>query len=211
MNVDSVILTYGSHETREVGMCAMEAVAWLAGEPHSDAPACACPVIARAVIRLNDRIRDDATRTALLRPLLAEIINSRTTDRDVMCRRALVAADMAVRVFAPMALDAKGFPGEAAKLRALPEIVDRASALAGRDAANAAAYATNAAYAAYAAANANAAADAANAAAYAATAAAYATNAAADAAADAANAAAYAASNQLAAKMIRKMLAVKGG
>jgi hypothetical protein len=36
-----LILKQGSHTAREYGMCAMEAVAWLAGEPHSDTPTCA--------------------------------------------------------------------------------------------------------------------------------------------------------------------------
>lgn len=45
IGLDGIVLKEGSHEARERGVCAMEAVAWLAGEKHSDAPRCACPVI----------------------------------------------------------------------------------------------------------------------------------------------------------------------
>lgn len=41
----SLTLHEGAHKDPADGMCAMEAAAWIAGEPHSDHPACACPVI----------------------------------------------------------------------------------------------------------------------------------------------------------------------
>ncbi len=100
--------------------------------------------------------------------------------------RAFMCADWAVRVVVPMALDRAGCPQRAATLRALAPIVDRETALAGRDATDAAACTTDAA--AYAT---DAAAYATDAAACATDAAAYATDAAAtDAAAYAAAAAA---------------------
>ena len=34
-----------NHKAREDGMCALEAVAWLAGEPHTDHPKCVSQVI----------------------------------------------------------------------------------------------------------------------------------------------------------------------
>jgi hypothetical protein len=181
-----ITLKYGSHRSVEAGLCAMEAVAWLAGEKHSDSPRCACPVVANMVRRLNDRLPNDETRTRLLKPLLVKLIGSRSTP-EVERKRAYLAADWAVREGTPLALESAKLPDEAAKLRALPPIVDVESARVGKEAARAvrdkartAADAAYAAYAAYAAADA-AYADAADAAA-----------AAADAA-DAAYAAAYAA------------------
>ena len=94
--LNAMTLGHGSHKTFEEGACAMEAVAWLAGEEHSDAPQCACPVITRAVTRLNDRISDAKLRTELLLPLLPRLIGSRAS-REVMVKRGYVAADMAVR------------------------------------------------------------------------------------------------------------------
>lgn len=38
-------LESGNHDAGG-GMCAMEAAAWIAGEPHSDDPKCVCPIIA---------------------------------------------------------------------------------------------------------------------------------------------------------------------
>ena len=127
--LDNLALDHGGHGSFTEGHCAMEAVAWLAGEPHSDTPACACPVIARAMIRLNDRIKDQAMRTELLRPLLPRIVGSRAS-REVMIKRGFLAADMAVHIFAPLALEKRGKLDLAAKLRGAPEIVDVASARA---------------------------------------------------------------------------------
>lgn len=62
-------LEHGSHEKRAMGVCAMEAVAWLAGEPHSDAPACTCPVLGAFVRNWNDNL-DAVARNQLLRPVL---------------------------------------------------------------------------------------------------------------------------------------------
>src|SRR5262245_39931378 len=93
--LECLTLVHGAHQSREQGMCAMEAVAWLAGEKHSDAPACACSVIAGAVMRLNDRIgkgaEADKIRTRLLRPLLPRIVGSRA-GREVMIKRGFIAA-----------------------------------------------------------------------------------------------------------------------
>lgn len=47
-------LLIGSHRTAESGLCAMEAVAWLEGLPHSDRPVCTCPIIGAYVRALND-------------------------------------------------------------------------------------------------------------------------------------------------------------
>ncbi len=42
-------LAAGPHAGAEAGLCALEAVAYVAGEPHSDEPACASPSIAAFV------------------------------------------------------------------------------------------------------------------------------------------------------------------
>src|ERR1700680_1196735 len=44
--LERMVLASGSHGDRSHGLCAMEVVAWLAGEKHSDHPECASPVIA---------------------------------------------------------------------------------------------------------------------------------------------------------------------
>ena len=135
-------LAEGSHASRADGVCLLEAVAWLAGEPHSDKPSCACPVIAAFGRELNDHL-PDAERQALV-PFIGKIVGSVSTP-EVERKRAFIASDYAVRVFAPIALRAKGFSNEAVKLEGLDIIQDKKTARAAGYAANAAWYAAGAA------------------------------------------------------------------
>ena len=160
VGLEGITLKHGSHTTREEGVCLLEAVAWVAGEPHSDRPACACPIMAAIGRRLNDRISrdDDATRTALLRPAVLILVGSKAT-RDVERRRMYLALDWSLREIVPQWFDLVPSLAEyAAALRGLAPIVDTstlfvASAVARKaraaadDAYDAAA---DAAYAAYA-------------------------------------------------------------
>jgi hypothetical protein len=192
-NLEKIELKTGSHAKREDGVCAMELVAWMAGEKHSDAPECACPVITKYVIRLNDRLTTEERQ--LLKPYLPRIIGTRDTSENQI-KRAKTLAHAALTVFAPMALEVRGYKDHAEKMRAIPmstssqewlearDIARDAAADAAADAADAAyaaAYAAAAAAAADAAADADADADAAAAAAYAAAYAAAAADADADA------------------------------
>lgn len=56
-------------------------------------------------------------------------------------KRAFIAADMACRVFAPMALEARGKLDLAKELRALIEVTDKQTAIEVRDKCRSAAYA----------------------------------------------------------------------
>ncbi|MEZ5421018.1 MAG: hypothetical protein R2708_27265, partial [Vicinamibacterales bacterium] len=84
-------LSAGGHHGPDDGMCVMEAVAFVAGEPWSDHPACACPVIGAFLRAWNDGLPDDE-RDRLLRPLIPRLINTRST-RAVEQRRADLALD----------------------------------------------------------------------------------------------------------------------
>ncbi|MGO9905058.1 MAG: hypothetical protein ACLP4R_01900 [Solirubrobacteraceae bacterium] len=46
-------LSYGTHLTPDEGRCAMEWVSHLAGESHSDQPACVSPVLRAYCMSLN--------------------------------------------------------------------------------------------------------------------------------------------------------------
>jgi hypothetical protein len=138
MNLETLILKKSAHTTREEGVCVMEAVAWLAGEEHSDHPACTCPVIAAVAIGWNDAISDDETRTRLLLPILPRLIGTRSTSDMVMLRRMWLAMDWQIRTYAPAFLKAGGFAAEAEALASLPEIVDQATLYAALPAAKAA-------------------------------------------------------------------------
>ncbi|MCA1833061.1 MAG: hypothetical protein ABR520_11365 [Mycobacteriales bacterium] len=122
-------LLHGSHSSFEQGACLMEAVAWSAGEPHSDSPACASPVLSAIGRRLNDRF-DDEERQLLL-PLRIALIGTRTTyQHDV--RRAYVYLDAVIREIVPMGLDAVTWRDLGDLLRDLAPIVDESSAKAAR-------------------------------------------------------------------------------
>jgi hypothetical protein len=105
----------------------MELVAWLAGEPHSDEPDTACPVLTVLVRAANDLI-PDARRDRLLRPLAPRLVRSRVDDPAVAATRAWIAADAAGRFFAAVRLARLGRADEADLLRALPRIDGPASA-----------------------------------------------------------------------------------
>ena len=66
-----IVLLKGWHRERDQGVCAMEAVAWLAGETHGESPVCACPTYSGFLRRLNDaEWPSDADRTEALLPIL---------------------------------------------------------------------------------------------------------------------------------------------
>jgi hypothetical protein len=55
----TVKLGKGKHITPEDGACVMELASMLAGEPFSDHPACACPVIGSFLRAYNDSLDDE--------------------------------------------------------------------------------------------------------------------------------------------------------
>jgi len=126
MELKSFTFGKGSHPTRDDGMCLMEAVAFLANEPHSDAPACACPVITRLGICLNDAA-DDEFRQTILADLPWRIVGTRSPG-EIEQKRAFMAADWAVRFVAPKLLRRAGLVAEACKLETLPEIDSKGAA-----------------------------------------------------------------------------------
>lgn len=71
-----------NHKSFEEGHCAMELVAWLAGEEHSDNPECVSKLIAATMRSFNDSIESQAERTRLLKPLLLETIGTRPQDME---------------------------------------------------------------------------------------------------------------------------------
>ena len=116
-------LLAGDHKSVGEGLCAMEAAAWLAGEPHSSTPRCVCPVIAAFLRSWNDAIADDDERTAIIRPLVTWAIGTRST-KQVEKRRALMAIDWSVRTFTPEWLDLcnERYAVHTSALRSLPAI-----------------------------------------------------------------------------------------
>jgi hypothetical protein len=119
-------LDNGAHNppNGEFAACAMEAVSYIAGEPWSDTPECACPVIGAFVRAWNDALPDDE-RTALLLPLIPRLVGTRGSDA-LSERRSLMAADWLVRAHTPAWLRLAGLTAQADMLAALPEITSMA-------------------------------------------------------------------------------------
>jgi len=117
-------LQSGAHPSVEAGACVMEAVAFIAGEPWSDHPKCACPVISTFLRSWNDALPDDE-RDALLRPLIPSLVGTKST-KAVETRRALMCADWLVRVHTPAWLRLAKLDKQAALLASLPQITDMA-------------------------------------------------------------------------------------
>lgn len=87
-------LQFGGHETFEQGHCAMEVVAWLAGESHTDYPRCTAHSIAELMQGWNDGFgsttldpETDIRRTQVLKPLLLETMGTRPQNFSEPLRR----------------------------------------------------------------------------------------------------------------------------
>ena len=124
--LDALQLTRGTHGDPEGGLCLMEAVAYLTGEPHSDRPECVSPVLGSWGRAINDAMPD--ARRQELKVFIPDMVGTADDGKDEA--RSFMCADFAVGVIAPMALDAAGLSGHATKLRELPEIVDKKTATA---------------------------------------------------------------------------------
>lgn len=90
----------------------MEFVAYLANEPHSHKPECACPVLTKFVVGLNDNFNNEERQK--LKPFLPRILNTRDGKS---LDRAKLLAWKAGTVFAPIALEITGRKNLADNLR----------------------------------------------------------------------------------------------
>lgn len=91
-------LSAGAHGEDDGALCAMEMVAYMERLPHSDHPACTCPVLASYVRTLNDNM-DGKSRQKLL-PILPLLVG--TVNSELEVPRAHFFADAAKNRFVPM-------------------------------------------------------------------------------------------------------------
>jgi hypothetical protein len=75
-----VRLERGRHRRPQDGVCAMELVAWMSGEKHSDHPRSASPVITALVRSLNDALDDEHRQRLGL--VAARVIDTRGTRQE---------------------------------------------------------------------------------------------------------------------------------
>src|SRR6266511_141879 len=114
--LDTLILKKGAHRDFKDGVCLLEAVAYIAGEPHSDQPACASPVLGAFGRSLNDALPNDKRQQLL--PLIPRLIGTAGDGLDQV--RGLMAADWVLRTYTPTWLCLAGLEDDAAALETLP-------------------------------------------------------------------------------------------
>lgn len=130
IDLTTIRLDAGGHNTRDEGLCLLEAVAWVAGEPHTDQPACVSPVLGAFGRRLNDVLPDDKRQQ--LTPLIQRLPGTAGDGLDEA--RGYMALDWLIRTYTPAWLDLAGLSEEAASLRELRRIVDLSAARSARGA-----------------------------------------------------------------------------
>jgi uncharacterized protein YjiS (DUF1127 family) len=86
----TVKLSKGKHISPDDGACVMELASMLAGEPFSDHPACACPVIGSFLRAYNDSL-DDGRRQDLY-AYASKVVGSRSTGAVQRARAERLAA-----------------------------------------------------------------------------------------------------------------------
>ncbi len=124
LNLDTLYLDKGAHDSRDQGVCFMEAVAWYHGDDHSDAPPCVSPVLRILGTRLNDILPDE--RRQELKQLIPVVVGTTGDGHDEA--RSYMALDWLIRTYTPTWLDLAGLTAEATALRDLRRIVDLAAA-----------------------------------------------------------------------------------
>lgn len=89
----------GEHASPEDGLCAMEMVAFIERLPHSDRPACTCPVLATVTQWVNDTLPDGQRERRLL-PLLPRLVGTVAPEFERLRARALLEAtfELATRI-----------------------------------------------------------------------------------------------------------------
>src|SRR3954447_19372090 len=107
MRTDSYRLSAGRHVRAEQGRCAMEWVAHLAGEAHSDRPDCVSPVVGALARSWNDALEE--TTRQRLRPYLGRMIGTAGDGGDEA--RAWRCTDWLPRPGAPPPLGVAGVGG----------------------------------------------------------------------------------------------------
>ena len=103
-DLEVIHLSSGSHQSRNDGVCAMEAAAWLAGRAHTDHPVCVSPTIGKFMRTWNDDLKSDEERDRLLKPLLPVILQTVSTE-EMENQRSWLATDWLARIFIPSFLE----------------------------------------------------------------------------------------------------------
>ena len=113
--IEAVRLAKGTHASLDRGANVMEAVAYVAGEPFSDRPRCASPVVGAFLRAWNDRL-DDETRQRL-KPYVVRLVGTAGSEKDERRRRDLLT-EWVLGTLVPTWLETAGMHAEANDVRA---------------------------------------------------------------------------------------------
>ena len=132
LDMDRLYLSYGKHsspptigDSNRVGLCVMEAAAYVAGEPHSDHPDCVSLVIAAFLRYWNDALLSGERQS--LKQHIEPIIGTRgvhppDVQKALETVRAWMLVDWAVRTALPDMAENGASPAAMVFLRDLPPI-----------------------------------------------------------------------------------------
>jgi hypothetical protein len=119
LDLDTLHLESGRHAASLNQFCVLEAVAYIAGEPWSDHPQCASPVISVFLRSWNDGSGDEQRQE--LKRYIPRLVNSRGTDAQES-ERSWMALDWLVRVQTPTWLRLAGLTVQADFLTSLEPV-----------------------------------------------------------------------------------------
>ena len=119
ISIDDITLQSGKHEAGQ-GFCFMEAAAFIAGEDHSDHPACVCRVLGIFARRWNDYLKTKDRQK--MKPYIRLVIG--TAGDGFGERRSWMIIDWCVRDVLAVYCDARNLKDFARELKGLPEIRD---------------------------------------------------------------------------------------
>ncbi len=117
--IEALQLDSGAHDAPNNGLvyaCVMEAVAYVAGDPWSDHPECASPVLGAFLRSWNDSLSDEDRQ--MLKPLIPRLVGTKASKK-VEKKRAWMATDWLVRECAPAFLRLAGLTEHAEALEGL--------------------------------------------------------------------------------------------
>ncbi|HEV2225043.1 MAG TPA: hypothetical protein VGR84_18775 [Candidatus Acidoferrales bacterium] len=123
-NIWQFDLRRGNSQDPRQGACLLDAVSWFEYGTLGDHPTCVCETLAAPGRVINDFLPDD--RRQELKILIPRLVG--TAGDGLAQARAEFWAWQAIRVFAPLALDASGFHREADYLRSFGGTLEQAAA-----------------------------------------------------------------------------------
>jgi hypothetical protein len=126
--LESLKLGRGSHAAPSNGLvnaCVMEAVSYVAGEPFSDHPECASPIITSFLVSWNDEMNDEDRQ--MLKPYIPRLVGTRAGAKYETVR-AWMLTDWLARECAPAWLRLAGLTAQAELLESLAPLKSAASA-----------------------------------------------------------------------------------